>query len=122
MRTRRGSARRRAKKRWFRAAEGYVMGRRKLLRTVKEAVLRARRFAWIGRRLKKRDYRALWIIRITAACRARGIRYSAFIHGLLQAGVSLNRKMLSEIAIYSPPMFDQLVAIAREHAAQPAAA
>ena len=98
------------------------MGRRKLLRTVKETILRARRFAWRDRRLKKRNMRTLWIVRITAACRARGTSYSKFSHGLLLAKVELNRKMLSELAIFEPQIFDELVQIANSHAREPVAA
>jgi len=98
------------------------MGRRKLLRTVKETLLRSRAFAFRDRRMKKRTMRALWITRITAGCRARGLSYSNFIHGLQAAGVKLNRKMLSEIAIFEPQIFDELVQLAQEHAAQPAVA
>lgn len=120
MRVRKGSARRKAKRRLFREARGNVMGRHKLYRTVKETIIRARVFAWVHRRLKKRDMRSLWIIRITAAVRARGLSYSVFIHGLAKAGVTLNRKMLSEIAIFEPQIFDELVEIAKTNANKPA--
>jgi large subunit ribosomal protein L20 len=76
-------------------------------------MFRARAFAFRDRRTKKRNFRALWIVRVTAACRARGIRYSQFIHGLAEARVALNRKSLSELAIHSPHVFDELVQIAR---------
>jgi large subunit ribosomal protein L20 len=121
MRVRRGSARHRAKKRYFKEAAGNVMGRRKLHRTVKETILRARRFAWRDRRLKKRTIRALWITRITAACRARGLSYSVFTHGLRAAGIELNRKMLSELAIFEPQVFDELVQLAQAQLATAAA-
>lgn len=120
MRVRKGSARRKSKRRLFREARGNVMGRHKLYRTVRETVIRARVFAWVHRRLKKRDMRSLWIIRITAAVRARGMSYSVFIHGLNKAGVTLNRKMLSEIAIFEPQIFDELVEIAKTNANKPA--
>lgn len=116
MRVRKGSARRKANKRWFQAAEGYVMGRRKLLRTVKEAVVRSRAYAFRDRRLKKRDFRSLWIVRVSAACEAAGISYSVFMHGLKDAGVTLNRKMLSELAIHEPATFAELVKIAQSAA------
>jgi large subunit ribosomal protein L20 len=109
MRVKSGVARRRSKKRLFKEARGNRGGRSKLLRTVKETVVRARAFAYTGRRIKKRDYRSLWIIRISAACRERGMRYSTFIHGLEKSGIRLNRKMLSEIAIHHPEIFDELV-------------
>lgn len=120
MRVRKGCARRRVKRRLFREASGNVMGRHKLYRTVKETIIRARVFAWVHRRLKKRDMRSLWIIRITAAVRARGLSYSVFIHGLTKAGVTLNRKMLSEIAIFEPQIFDELVELAKKNATKPA--
>ena len=120
MRVRKGSARRKAKRRLFREASGNVMGRHKLYRTVRETIIRARVFAWVHRRLKKRDMRALWITRITAAVRARGMSYSVFIHGMDLANVKLNRKMLSEIAIFEPQIFDELVEMARKNVAKPA--
>ncbi|MFV1959488.1 MAG: 50S ribosomal protein L20, partial [Planctomycetota bacterium] len=76
-------------------------------------VHRAWAYAYVGRRLRKRDFRRLWIVRVNAASRARGMMYSRFIHGLKKAGVELNRKVLSEIAIRDPKAFDQLVDLAR---------
>ena len=122
MRVRKGSARRKAKRRLFREASGNVMGRHKLYRTVRETIIRARVFAWVHRRLKKRDMRALWITRITAAVRARGMSYSVFIHGMDLANIKLNRKMLSEIAIFEPQIFDELVETARKNVVKPATA
>jgi len=84
-------------------------------------VARAGAHAYRDRRARKRDFRALWITRLTAACRARGIQYSRFIFGLQSAGVALNRKMLSEIAIADPAAFDVLVEIARQHQGKSAA-
>jgi large subunit ribosomal protein L20 len=121
MRVRKGSARRKAKRRLFREASGNVMGRHKLYRTVRETIIRARVFAWVHRRLKKRDMRALWITRITAAVRARGMSYSVFIHGMDLANIKLNRKMLSEIAIFEPQIFDELVELAKQSTAKAAA-
>ena len=115
MRVRKGAARRRAKKRLLREAKGNVGGRRNLIRTVKETILRSRAFAYRDRKVRKRDFRALWITRITAACRARDISYSRFIHGLKLANVELNRKTLSELAIHEPEIFDEIVELAREH-------
>ncbi|MGD9857533.1 MAG: 50S ribosomal protein L20 [Planctomycetaceae bacterium] len=106
-------ARNRSKKRWFKAAKGNFSGRRKLLQTVKETVVRARAFAYRDRRNLKREYRALWIVRIKAACQQRGLRYSTFIHGLSTAGIALNRKTLSELAIHEPAVFDELVDAAK---------
>lgn len=112
VRARRGHARRQSLKRYFKLAKGYTGGRRRLLRTVKQAILRARAFAYRDRRVRKRDMRRLWILRINAACRQRGTRYSIFIHGLQQAGVELNRKMLAHLAYADPGSFDALVAVA----------
>tara|TARA_B100000029_G_scaffold129461_1_gene122946 strand:+ start:1078 stop:1428 length:351 start_codon:yes stop_codon:yes gene_type:complete len=109
-RVRKGSARRKAKKRLFKEARGNRGGRGKLLRTVKETVVRSRAYAYRDRRVKKREFRRLWITRLNAACRQRGIRYSQFIHQLGQAQIELDRKTLSEIAISHPAVFDELVA------------
>ena len=113
MRARKGHARRTARKRLFKEVKGNFGSRGKLVKMASETLLRARAFAFRDRRAKKRSFRALWIIRVTAACRARGIRYSQFIHGLTVANVALNRKSLSELAIHSPHMFDELVEIAQ---------
>jgi large subunit ribosomal protein L20 len=106
MRSIKGAARTQAKKRIFKRASGYVMARGALLRTVKETLLRAGRFAFRDRRAKKRNFRELFIIRVSAACRARGLRYSEFIHGLKLANIELDRKSLSEVAICDPAAFD----------------
>jgi large subunit ribosomal protein L20 len=108
MRSIKGAARNQAKKRIFKRAKGYVMGRGTLLRTVKETLLRAGRFAFRDRRTKKRNFRELFIIRVSAAARARGLRYSEFIFGLKKAAIELDRKSLSEIAICDPVAFDQI--------------
>ena len=113
MRVRKGSARRRAKKRLFKEARGNVGGRSKLLRTVKETVVRSRACAYRDRRTRKRDFRALWITRLNAACRERGITYSQFIRGLHSAEIALNRKTLSELAIAQPQVFDEIVQAVR---------
>ena len=110
-RTRKGAARRQSKVRWFKRAKGHRGARRKCWRKVKESVIRAGVYTYVHRRLIKRDYRRLWITRINAACRSRGLRYSEFIAGLKAALIDLNRKMLSEIAIHDPQTFD---AIAQE--------
>jgi large subunit ribosomal protein L20 len=80
-----------------------------LYRLAKEAVIRAGVYARVGRKLRKRDFRRLWVTRLSAACRQRGIRYSQFINGLKKANITLNRKMLSEIAISDPTGFDAIV-------------
>lgn len=123
MRVTLGKARRRSKKRLFKEAKGNVGGRSKLLRTVKETVLRSRAFATRDRRVRKREFRALWITRITAACRERGMSYSQFIHGLSLANIELDRKSLSEIAAMNPAIFDEIMkTVKAAKAAAPAAA
>ena len=108
-RARKGAARRQSKNRWLKAAKGYRGTRSKSWRRVREAVTRAGAYAYRDRRARKRDYRALWITRITAACRMRGLRYSQLIAGLREANIILNRKMLSEVAIHDPAAFDAIV-------------
>lgn len=122
MRVRIGAARRRKKKRIFREAKGNVGGRSKLLRTAKESVIRSRAYAYRDRRARKRDFRRLWITRITAACRERGLQYSQFIYALKQANIELNRKALSELAIHNKPVFDEIVEMAKKQLPQSAAA
>lgn len=95
-------------------AKGYVGGRSKKYRIANETVIRALRFAYIGRKLKKRDYRKLWIARINAAARNNGISYSKLINGLKLSGIEINRKMLSEIAINDAAAFTKLVDAAKE--------
>ena len=114
MRTSKGAARTRAKRKLFKRAKGFRGGRRNMIRTVKETLVRAGVFAFRDRRVKKRTYRRLWITRISAACRMRDIRYSEFIHGLIKSGIQLDRKSLSEIAICDPEGFDAIVAAAKE--------
>lgn len=94
-------------------AKGYVGGRRKLLRTAKETIAKALRYSFADRRSKKRDFRHLWIIRITAALEGFGLLYSRFIAGLKKANITLNRKVLSEMAIHDPKGFAKLVDIAK---------
>lgn len=113
MKVDKGAARRRAKKRLFKRAKGFRGGRGKLLRTVKETVLRADVFATRDRRARKRDFRKLWIIRINAACRMRGLRYSQFISGLKKANILLDRKMLADVAVADPVAFDKIVELAK---------
>ena len=114
MRTTKGAARTRAKRRLFKRAKGYRGGRANMLRTVKETLVRAGVFAFRDRRVKKRQFRRLWITRINAACRMRGINYSQFMSGLNKAGIELNRKSLSEIAITDPAGFDMIVEQAKK--------
>jgi len=116
-RARKGAARTRARKRILKAAKGYVGGRRKLLRTAKESLLRSGKFAYRDRRRRKRDFRRLWIVRINAAVRAHGMTYSAFIAGLQKANIGLDRKMLAELAVTDPPAFEKIVETVKQHVA-----
>jgi large subunit ribosomal protein L20 len=113
-RTRIGAARKKRHKRLLERAKGFVGGRSKLYKTAHETLLRAGNHAFTDRKTRKRSFRALWIIRVSAAAEARGLRYSQLINGLLKAKIVLNRKSLSEIAIADPAAFDQIVAKARE--------
>ena len=106
-------ASRKRRKRVLKRARGFRGARSKLFRTATEAVDRAMVMATAHRRLKKRDYRSLWIQRVSAACRANEISYSRFIQGLTKAEVTLNRKMLSEIAIHDPEGFTSIEAMAK---------
>ena len=90
-------------------AKGYYGSKHSLFKTAKQAVMKSGNYAYIGRKQKKRDFRRLWITRISAACKANGTNYSTFINGLKKAGITLNRKMLSEIAIADPAAFTALV-------------
>lgn len=108
MRTTTGSARNKSKKRLFKRAKGYRGGRSKLTRTVKETLLRSGAYAYRDRRVRKRDFRKLWIIRINAAVRQHDLRYSEFIFGLKQAGIELDRKTLSEMAIHDEAGFKDI--------------
>ena len=122
-RARKGAARTQARRKLLREARGYFGTKSRHKQQAKVAMMRAKRYAWRDRRARKRDFRALWITRITAACRMRGTRYSLFINGLQRAGVLLNRKMLSLIAIEDPKTFDALVDVAKKNTtAVPAAA
>lgn len=111
-RARKSTARRAKHRRALRAASGYQGSRSRLYQHAKQALLRAGKYAWRDRRARKRDMRRIWITRITAACRMRNTRYSLFMNGLAMAGIMLNRKMLSEVAISDPAAFDRLVEIA----------
>lgn len=115
-RSKKSTGRRQRKKRIIRAARGYFGTKSRHFQQAKIALTKAGVYAWRDRRARKRDMRALWITRITAACRMRGTRYSLFINGLKNAGIVLNRKMLSQIAIEDPAAFDQLVAAAKKAA------
>ena len=113
MRVTNGSPRNKSKKRLFKAVKGFTGGRRRLLRSAKETLVRAGMFAFRDRRAKKRDFRRLFITRLSAAAEMRGIRYSRLIHGLKLANIGLDRKSLSELAIFDPETFDAVVARVR---------
>ncbi|HCQ90048.1 MULTISPECIES: 50S ribosomal protein L20 [unclassified Clostridium] len=101
-------------KKVLKLAKGYYGGKSKLFKTANESVIRALRNAYVGRKLKKRDFRKLWIARINAATRMNGLSYSRFMNGMKLAGVDINRKMLSEIAINDPKAFAELVEVAKK--------
>ena len=113
MRTTNGPATRKRKNRIFKRAKGFVGGRRRLLRSAKETLLRAGMFAFRDRRARKREFRKLFIIRLSAAAEMRGLRYSRLIHGLKLAKIGLDRKSLSELAIHDPQTFDAIVTLVR---------
>ena len=113
-RVRKGAARHRAKKRVLKAVKGYRGPAGHVYRSAKEAAIRAAVNARIDRKRRKRDFRGLWIIRLSAACRQRKVKYSQFINGCKKANILLNRKMLSEIAVSDPEGFDAIVAAAKK--------
>ena len=106
-------ATRKRRKKELKAAKGYYGGNHRLVKTAKQAVMKSGQYAYIGRKQKKRDFRRMWITRISAACKANGMNYSTFMNGLKKAGVDLNRKMLSEIAIADPAGFTALTETAK---------
>ena len=110
------------RKRLRKLTKGFRAGRHNLYRQSKVTLIRGRVYAFRDRRVKKRQFRRLWIVRINAACRMRGMRYSEFIHGLQLAMIALDRKSLSETAIHDPATFDKLVEIARKSSPAPKAA
>ncbi|MEM7517096.1 MAG: 50S ribosomal protein L20 [Planctomycetota bacterium] len=108
-----GAPRRQKKVRYFKRSKGFYGGRSKLWRTVRESVMRAWAYSFRDRKQRKRQFRRLWIIRINAAARQRGMTYSQFMNGLNKANVQLNRKQLSELAIHDPKAFDAIVEMAK---------
>lgn len=100
---------RKRRKKTLKLAKGYFGSKHRLFKTAKQAVMKSGNYAYIGRKQRKRDFRRLWIVRISAAARAEGMNYSTFMNGLKKANIALNRKMLSEIAIANPAAFAQLV-------------
>lgn len=103
------------RKKVLKLAKGYYGAKSKQFRVANEAVMKSQAYAFVGRKLKKRDFRSLWITRINAAARINGISYSKLIYGLKNAGVQVNRKMLSELAIYNAEAFTSLVETAKAH-------
>jgi large subunit ribosomal protein L20 len=121
-RVKRGTKRNDRRKKILKRAEGYFLTKSKLYQAAQEAVERGLKFAYSGRKQKKRQYRSLWIVRINAAAKLNGISYSQFINGLKKAGVELDRKMLAEIAVHDAGAFTALVAQAKSALETPAAA
>ncbi len=112
-RVKRGPHRRASRKKVLELASGYFLTKSKLYRAAQEAVERGLKFAYVGRKLKKREYRSLWIVRINASCRAAGVSYSQFIRGLKAAGFDLNRKVLADIALHDEAGFTSLIQAAK---------
>ena len=109
-RTRKGAARRQAKKRLLKRTKGYYGARGKLHRVAKQSRMKADQYAYRDRRTKKREFRRLWITRISAACRQRDLTYSHFVGGLKKAGIALDRKVLADMALQDPKAFDAVMA------------
>ena len=107
-------ATRKRRKKILKLAKGYFGAKSKLFKTAKEAVMKSGNYAYIGRRLKKRDFRRLWITRINAAARLNGLSYSKLMHGLNKAGINLNRKVLAELAVNDSKAFAELAAKAKQ--------
>lgn len=109
-RVKRGVMARKRHKKVLKAAKGYYSARSKVFRVAKQAVIKAAQYAYIGRKQRKRQFRALWIARINAAARACGLSYSNFINGLKRANININRKMLADLAVFDTGAFSQLAA------------
>ena len=105
---------RKRRKKVLKLAKGFYGSKSKHFKMAKQQVMKSGNYAFAGRRQKKRDFRRLWIARINAACRPQGINYSSFMNGLKKAGIELNRKMLSEMAIHDPKSFSELVEVAKK--------
>ena len=108
-RVKRGTHRVKSRRKTLARAKGFFLTKSKLHRAAQEAVEKALKYGFVGRRRKKRDFRSLWIVRINAACKSAGISYSKFMNGLKKAGIDLNRKILSEMALNDAPSFNTLV-------------
>ena len=113
MRIKRGVNAQKKRRAILKQAKGYFGARSKQYRVARQAVMKSGKYAYIGRKLRKRDFRALWITRINAACRLNDISYSKFMYGLKQNNVTLNRKMLAEMAVSAPQEFAELVKLAK---------
>ena len=105
---------RKRRKKVLKLAKGYFGAKSKHFKMANQAVMKSLTYAYTGRKLKKRDFRSLWITRISAACKMNGMNYSTFMHGLKVTGIEINRKMLSEMAISNPAAFTQLIEIAKK--------
>jgi large subunit ribosomal protein L20 len=112
-RVKRGTKRRNSRHKTLALAKGFFLTKSKLYRSAQEAVEKSLRYGYKGRRLKKRDFRSLWIVRIGAGCRAAEISYSRFMNGLKKAGIELNRKILADLAMNDRAAFDSLVSQAK---------
>lgn len=110
-----GSTRKKKHKRLLKDAKGFWGSRSKLIRKAKETLVRSQAFAFRDRKCKKREFRKLWIVRINAAVRQRGLSYSRFMSGLIKAKIDIDRKMLSEMAINDPAGFDKIVELAKQN-------
>ena len=106
-------ATRKRRNKTLKLAKGYWGGKSRLFKTAKEAVMKSGQYAYVGRKLKKRDFRSLWITRISAQAKVCGMNYSTFMHGLKLAGITLNRKMLAELAVSDKDAFADLAAKAK---------
>ena len=113
MRVKRGYVRRRRRNRVLKHAKGFFLGKRNLYNIAKQAVEKALTYAYTGRRLKKRDFRGIWVVRIGAAAKECGLSYSRLIHGLKRAGVELDRKSLADLAAMDPPAFARVAEVAK---------
>ena len=120
-RVKRGTKRLARRKKILKRASGYFLTKSKLYQAAQEAVERGLKFAYVGRRQKKRQFRSLWIVRINAAAKQNGTSYSQLIHGLKVAGIELDRKILADLATNDAPAFSALVKTAKDAAAKPAA-
>ncbi len=114
MRIKRGVNAVKKRRKILKQAKGYFGAKSKLYRTAREQVMKSGQYAYVGRKLKKRNFRALWITRINAGCHANDISYSRFISGLKKANVNLNRKVLADMAVREPQAFAELVAVAKK--------